>query len=118
MRGVNRVFILGRLGHNPEIKKTINQNSYVDLSIATHRPSRQDDIWTEQTEWHQVRTWEKHAEICAQTLKKGSPIAVEGHLRTDSWNNSDGERRSKTYIYADKIHFLPNGKPQQKIEQS
>ena len=106
MRGINRVFILGRLGQNPELKKTANQHSYVDLRIATNRPYRQDDVWTEQTEWHQVRTWEKQAELCAQILKKGAPVAIEGFLKTDSWNTPEGERRSRTYTQAENIHFL------------
>ena len=110
MRGVNRVFILGRLGRKPELKKTANQHSYVDLSVATNRPIRQDDLWSEQTQWHQIRTWEKNAELCVQILNKGAPIAIEGHLRTDSWNNAEGERRSKTYVQADRIHFLPHNK--------
>ena len=107
MRGINRVFILGRLGHIPELKKTANGMSYTDLSIATHRPTRKGDIWEEKTDWHQVRTWENHAELCVRMLSKGSPLAIEGQLRTDSWLDSTGEKQFKTYIMGDRVHFLP-----------
>ena len=108
MRGINRIFILGRIGHDPELKKTANNHSYTLLRIATNRPIRRDDSWEEITDWHQVRTWDNNAELCVQMIKKGAPIAVEGHLRTDSWIDPQGEKRSKTYVHADKIHFLPN----------
>jgi len=108
MRGINRIFILGRIGHDPELKKTANNHSYTLLRIATNRPIRKEDSWEEITDWHQVRTWDHNAELCVQMIKKGAPVAVEGQLRTDSWIDPQGERRSKTYVHADKIHFLPN----------
>ena len=108
MRGINQIFLLGRVGHEPEIKKTANEHSYLNLSVATNRSIRRDDKWEEVTDWHQVRTWDQSAELCMRIVEKGDPIAVEGHLRTDSWIDDQGEKRSRTYVYADRIHFLPN----------
>ena len=106
MRGINKVFILGNLGHNPELKKTANGISYVDLSIATKRPIRRKDEWEEFVDWHHIRTWEQTAEMCMQMLEKGCTVAVEGHLRTDSWLDTQGGKRYKTYVQANRLHFL------------
>ena len=111
MRGINNIFILGRIGRDPDLKKTANDHCYLNLSIATNRPIKRDDKWEEITDWHQVRTWNQSAELCERMLKKGSPVAVEGHLRTDSWVDQDGEKQNRTYVYADRIHFLPHPQP-------
>ena len=113
MRGINKVFILGNLGHDPELKQTANGIHYADLSIATNRPVRRQDSWSESVDWHHVRTWEQTAEMCMRMLVKGCMVAVEGHLRTDSWLDSEGEKRYRTYIHANRLHFLS---PQRVIE--
>ena len=107
MRGINQIFLLGRVGHDPELKKTANDNCYLNLRVATNRSVRRDDSWEEITDWHQVQTWNQSAELCTRVLGKGSPIAVEGHLRTDSWVDQNGEKQTRTYVHADRIHFIP-----------
>ena len=107
MRGFNKVVILGRIGHQPELKETTTGQQYLDLSIATNRPVRKDDEWSEIADWHSVRLWARDAERCADRLKKGSPIAVEGTLRTSSWVGEDQQKRSKTWVRADRAYFLP-----------
>ena len=106
MRGINKVFILGNLGHDPELKQTANGTHYADLRIATNRTVRHQDSWSESVDWHHVRTWEQTAELCMRMLTKGCMVAVEGQLRTDSWLDTGGEKRYKTYIHASRLHFL------------
>lgn len=108
MRGINRVFILGRLGQDITLQQTKTGHSFVDLKIATSRSLKKDDEWTSETDWHTVRFWSKQAETCAKYLAKGSPIAVEGILRTEQWTNSNGDKRSKTYVVGSELHLLPN----------
>ena len=111
MRGINQIFLLGRIGHDPDLKQTANEHCYLNLSVATNRSVRRDDKWEEITDWHQVRTWNQTAELCTRVLTKGSPIAVEGHLRTDQWVDQNGDKHSRTYVHADRIHFLPHARP-------
>ena len=61
-------------------------------------------------DWHRIRFWGKDAEACAKFLSKGSPIAVEGTLRTDVWETNEGEKKYAGYILGEKMHFLPNPK--------
>ena len=107
MRGFNKVLILGRVGHTPELKQTTNGQQFLDLRIATNRPVRQGEEWSEVADWHSVRLWARDAERCADRLRKGSPIAVEGTLRTNSWTDDNQQKRSKTFVHADRAYFLP-----------
>ena len=86
-RGVNKVILVGTIGQDVELKKLGNQNSVVNLSLAT------SDSWTdkqsgekkERTEWHRVVLFGKVAEIAAEYAKKGSQVYIEGKLRTREW---------------------------------
>jgi len=105
---VNKVQLIGRLGQDPEIKYTQTGQAVCSLSVAT------SESWTdktsgqkqEQTEWHKVVVWGKHAEHCNQYLNKGSQIFVEGKITTRSWTDKDDNKRYTTEILAKEIKFL------------
>jgi single-strand DNA-binding protein len=107
MNGINTVFLLGRLGKEVQTYNTPTGKLYADLRIATNRKIRQNNDWVEITDWHQIRFWGKQAEICQQYLHKGSLLAIQGSIRTDSWMNDEGETQYKTYIHGSQIHLLP-----------
>ena len=66
MRGINTVLHHGSPRQKLESKSTTTGKTYVDLHIATNRPIKQNDGWTEATDWHQVRFWGKQAETCCK----------------------------------------------------
>jgi len=108
---LNRVFILGNLGQDPEMRYTQNQTPVCTLNIATtdYRTgadgSRQDV-----TEWHRVVVWSKQAENCAKYLAKGRSVFVEGRLQTRSWEDkATGQKRFMTEIVAQNVQFLGGG---------
>ncbi len=107
MRGINTVVIMGRLGKSLEAKSTTTGKTYVDLQIATNRPIKNNDVWTESTDWHQVRFWGKQAETCCKYLSKGTLVAIEGSLKTDQWVSKDGEKQFRTYVLGQQMHLLP-----------
>lgn len=107
MRGINTVVIMGRLGKSLESKQTVTGKTYVDLQIATNRPIKQNDIWTESTDWHQVRFWGKQADTCCKYLEKGTLVAIEGSLKTDQWTSEDGNKQFRTYVLGQQVHLLP-----------
>jgi len=106
MRGINKVIVLGRMGHDPELKKTVAGRSYTDLNIATNRVIPKGDEWVEVVDWHQIRLWEREAERSIKLLQKGTATAVVGQLRTDTWIGESGEKRSRTYIKGDHFEFV------------
>ncbi len=107
MASMNRVFILGRLGKDPEVHYGQNGNALASLSVAT------DESYTdsegnkqERTEWHKIVVYQRMAENCATYLRKGSQVLVEGSLQTRKWQDQQGQDRYSTEIKAARIQFL------------
>jgi len=111
-RGINKVILIGNLGADPEMKYTAGGTVICKFRIATTEIFKdRDGNVQERTEWHQVVTWSKLAEICANYLSKGKRVYVEGSLRTSSWEDQDGNKRYRTEINARDVQFLggPSG---------
>jgi single-strand DNA-binding protein len=108
---LNRVFIIGRLGRDPELRYTQSNQPVASFSVAT------DENWTdrqtgekkEQTEWHRITVWGKQAELCERYLSKGRLVFIEGGLRTREWKDKDGQPRKTTEIVAQRVQFLDRG---------
>ena len=104
-RTINRVELLGRVGADPELRKTQNGTAVVQLRLATDRRSR-DESAENQTDWHTVVCWDKQAEAVAQYVQKGERLYVAGRLNHHSWEADSGERRSRTEVHAYEVIFL------------
>lgn len=108
MASVNRVFLLGNLGADPEVRFTSGGRAVANFRIAT------TDVWTdknsgqrnERTEWHRIVVWGKQAENCGEFLKKGRSVHIEGRLQTRDWTDNDGNKRYTTEIVADRVTFV------------
>ena len=109
---VNKVIIVGRLGRDPELRKTPNDVAVTMLDLATNEMWKDGDgNKQEHTEWHRVVLWQRLAEIACEYLKKGSKIYVEGSLRTRSWEDKDGIKCYTTEVIADRLTLL-DAKPE------
>ena len=110
MASLNRVFLIGNLGQDPELRYTPNQTAVANFNIAT-TDSRMDKDGkrVETTEWHRIVVWSKTAENCAKYLAKGRPVFIEGRLQTRSWEDKTGQKRYTTEIVADRVQFLGGG---------
>ena len=104
-RTINRVELLGRVGTEPELRKTQNGTAVVQLRLATDRRSR-DESAESQSDWHTVVCWDKQAEAVAQYVQKGERVYVAGRLNHHSWETDQGERRSRTEVHAYEVIFL------------
>jgi len=87
---INRIFLIGNLGKDPELKRTQNGAEYVVFSLATSQSRRVNDQWQTDTEWHYVKVWGQSCERAMRQLKKGSKAYVLGKLRS---YEVDGQRR-------------------------
>ncbi|MEF4469377.1 single-stranded DNA-binding protein [Escherichia coli] len=99
-RGVNKVIIIGRLGHDPEIRYSPSGTAFANLTVATSEQWRdkQTGEQKEQTEWHRVVMSGKLAEIASEYLRKGSEVYLEGKLRTRKWQDQSGQDRFTTEV--------------------
>jgi single-strand DNA-binding protein len=108
MADLNKVFLMGRLTFDPELRRTPGGTAVAELRMATTQtfPGR-DGERREETLFIDVTVWDRQAENCCQYLRKGSQIHVEGSLRMDTWEDkTSGEKRSKIRVRADRVQFL------------
>lgn len=105
MNGLNKVFLLGNLGQDPEIKHTTGGTTILRMRIATNERTKKGDEWVDHTEWHTVTAFGKRAEGLAKVLSKGSSVHVEGKLRTRQWDK-DGTKFQATEIIADEVTLV------------
>jgi len=115
MAGYNRVIIIGNLTRDPDYKQLASGQAVSRLSIASNRQfkNRQTGAAVQEVCYIDVDVWGAQAESCKQYLKKGSPVLVEGRLKLDSWEDANGQTRSKHSIVADRIIFLGGASAQQ-----
>lgn len=107
MASVNKVILIGNLGKDPEIRTTPQGTSLARFSVATSTTWKDNSgAKQERTEWHDVVAWEKLAQICGEYLHKGKLVYVEGSLQTRSWEDQNGQKRSKTEIKANNVVML------------
>lgn len=110
MASLNKVFLVGNLTRQPELRYTPSGTAVSDLRLAVNRAyTTQGGDKREETYFLTVVVWGKQAEASAQYLDKGSPILVEGRLQTREWEGKDGQRRNVVEVVADRIQFL--GRP-------
>ncbi|QEH34177.1 Single-stranded DNA-binding protein [Aquisphaera giovannonii] len=108
MADLNKVFLMGRLTFDPELRRTPSGTAVAELRMATSRG------WTdreggrrEETLFIDVTVWDRAAENCCQYLRKGSQIHVEGSLKMDTWEDkTTGQKREKIRVHADRVQFL------------
>ena len=116
MGSVNKVFLLGNLGQQPEVRDTSGGREVCTLRVATSERWVKDGERQERTEWHTVVCWEGQARACRH-LSKGSSVHIEGTLRTRRWEDDEGRERFATEVIASRLTFVgsrveqPDGVP-------
>lgn len=104
---MNKVFLCGHLGQDPDLKTTKGGTAVCSLRLATNeRRKDRDGEWTDHTEWHTVVAWSGTAEAVNKHCRKGSKVTVEGRLQTREWEDKEGVKRYTTEIVADSIDFM------------
>ena len=104
---LNFVLLSGRLVQDPELRYTPSGRPVTRMRIASDRRFKdQSGEWQTETLFVDVIAWRDLAERCADKLRKGSPVIVEGYLRSRSWETESGQRRSVIEVVGRRIQFL------------
>jgi single-strand DNA-binding protein len=108
MASVNKVIIIGNLGRDPETRYMPEGGAITNITVATSYQWKDKATGDkkEETEWHRVAFFGRLAEIAGEYLKKGSPVYVEGRLRTRKWTDKEGQERYSTEIVAEEMKML------------
>jgi single-strand DNA-binding protein len=107
-KSVNKVFLLGNVGKDPEIRSTPSGTMVANFTLATS--DRQKDAqgnWQDRTEWHNLVAFKRTAEIVKDYVKKGSKLFIEGKIQTRSWEDKDTKaKRYRTEIIVNDLSLL------------
>jgi single-strand DNA-binding protein len=110
-RSLNKVMLIGNLTRDPELRYTAGGTSVATFTVATNRTyTDSSGNTTETAEFTSVVAWAKLGEICAQLLKKGSKVFVEGRLQTSSWQTKEGQTAKRTEVVITDMVVLSGSK--------
>lgn len=114
MRGFNRAIIAGNITRDPEVRYTVNKRAYARFGVAVnYRYKDSNGEYQEGTDFINVVAWGALGETCGKYLKKGSPVLIEGRIRTDTYEAKDGSgKRTSTEVMADNMVMLGSGQGQ------
>jgi single-strand DNA-binding protein len=106
---LNKVYVLGNLTRDPEMKAMPTGSNVTNFSVATNRVYKDNNgAKQEQVEYHNVVVFGKSAELCNQYLRKGQSVLVEGRIQTRSWDDAaTSTKKYRTEIIADSVQFGP-----------
>lgn len=111
---LNKVFVLGNLTRDPEVRTTPGGQQVASFSVATNR------VWynqakekNQEVEFHNIVAWGRLAEITGQYLVKGKMVLIEGRIKTRSWQAQDGTKKYRTEIIAENMQMGPKTQGQQ-----
>lgn len=97
---MNKITLTGRITDALELKKTTNDKSVIEFTIAVTRPFKR-----EEADFIRVQLWNQNADFLAQYARKGTLIGVEGNLRVDQYEK-DGNKHYKTYVQGERCEIL------------
>ena len=107
MASYNRVILLGNLTRDPELRYIPSGTAVTELTLAINdRRKNANGEWIEETAFVDVTLWARTAEVACEYLGKGSPVLIEGRLKRDTWETSEGEKRSKLHVVGDRMQML------------
>ena len=110
MAALNRVQLIGRLGRDPESRFTPTGKKVAHFSLAVSQRWKAAGENKEFTEWVNIEAWDRLGEVCQEYLKKGSLVYVEGRLKTDKYEDREGDTRYYTKVVAQVVQFLSDSR--------
>lgn len=103
---MNKVFLIGNLTKDPEMRSTQSSIAVCNFSIAVNRRFRNPQTGQQETDFMNVIAWRQLAELCAKYLAKGRKVAISGSIQTRTYEAKDGSKRTAWDIVADEVEFL------------
>ena len=108
MATVNKVLLIGNLTRDPELRYTPQGSAVCEFALALNHSytNKQSGQKVEEVSFVDIVAWARTAEICAEYLKKGRQVFVEGRLKQDRWESPDGKKMNKIRVIAENVQFL------------
>lgn len=114
MVNLNKVFLVGNLTRDPELRYTPQGTAVSTLRLASNRAFKDKNGQAQKdTCFVNIVVWAQMAEVCNQYLSKGRQVLVEGRLQSRSWKNTEGQNRSTLEVVATSVQFMPQAVKQE-----
>jgi single-strand DNA-binding protein len=113
MASLNKVFLIGNLTRDPQLRYTPSGTAVADVGIAVNRAwTGQDGQKHEEVTFVDVTLWARQAELAGEYLSKGRPVFIEGRLQLDQWQDKEGQKRQRLRVVGERMQFLgaPSGR--------
>jgi len=106
---LNKVFLVGRLTQDPQVRTTPAGQTVCNFGLATNRIGKDPKTGQtkKSTEYHNIVLWRRLAEIASQYLAKGSLVLIEGRLQTRNWQDQSGNQRYRVEVIAERMQLGP-----------
>ena len=116
---MNKVFLIGRLTRDPELRYTGNNTAVATFSLAVNR-NFTNQSGEREADFINIVVWRKQAENVKNYIKQGSQVAIDGRIQTRSYDDQNGQKRYVTEVVADNVQFLDtkNQREQRETNQS
>jgi single-strand DNA-binding protein len=109
VKGLNKAYLIGHIGQDPELRTTAGGKQILKVSLATPNARKVGDQWVETPDWHRITLWDKSAEFVATYAHKGDVLAVECAIRPGKWTDKDNVVHYEVNLVVDRVLWL-NGK--------
>ena len=109
MKGLNKAYLIGHIGQDPELRTTAGGKQLVKLSLATSNARKVNDEWIDTPDWHRLTFWDKQAEFISNYARKGDVLAVECAIRPNKWTDKDNVVHYEVNLFVERVLWL-NGK--------
>lgn len=106
---MNKVFLIGNLTRDPELRTTQAGVNVCNFSIAVNRRYKNAQTGKQETDYFTVQAWRGLADICAQYLAKGRKVSVTGSMQMRTYDAQDGTKRTRYDVVADEVEFMSSG---------
>ena len=102
---LNKIFLMGRLARDPELRRTQSGTPVVSFRLAVDRDFKDKATGERSTDWIDVVAWRQTAEFVSRYFTKGRMAVVEGRLQMRDWTDKDGNKRTSAEVVADNVYF-------------
>lgn len=107
MASFNKVFLIGRLTRDPELRRIPSGTAVAEFSLAVNRYYNDSSgERKEETSFVDIVVWGKRAETFSEYMSKGEEVLIEGRLKQDRWTTDDNQNRSKIRVICENFQFL------------
>jgi single-strand DNA-binding protein len=106
MNGLNKAFLIGNLGRDPELRATATGLPVVKLALATRHAKKVNDQWVDTPDWHRVTGFGKEAEYLSRVAHKGDGLAVECAIRPRKWTDKEGKTHYEVDLIVERVLWV------------